>query len=40
MGYIVKNGIKCEHCTQKRAILYGSGILYCWNCRMTKQEEL
>ena len=33
MGYIVERGIKCEHCTQRRAIKYGTGVLFCWNCK-------
>jgi len=36
MGSIVKDAIRCDHCTHKRAIEYSSGVLYCWNCRLVK----
>jgi len=37
MGAIVSKPIRCENCTQKRAIVYGSGVLYCWNCKQSKE---
>lgn len=39
LGSIIKDNIKCSHCTQRRAIQYGSGVLYCWNCRLAKLTE-
>ena len=36
MGKPLGNAIRCDYCTHKRAILYGSGVLYCWNCKHLK----
>jgi uncharacterized protein CbrC (UPF0167 family) len=36
MGAIVSQPIRCENCTHKRAILYSSGVLYCWHCKHLK----